>query len=316
MVQVSAIIAVYNGAATIAEAVDSALSQTWPRLEVIVTDDGSTDATRQILGGYGDRIKVITQSNRGPAAARNAAVRAASGEYLAFLDADDRWQPQMIERTVTALIANPACVMAFTNLAVIDSNGRSLDSTLVGAETAHAPTLDEMLARMWPIMTSAVVIRRQAFERAGGFHEEFKRASLEDIYLWIIVREQGPFLYVPEALAQWRFSLFPGRLKSVGGDPQPAKVFARLLSERYGVSVEPLLRARRRAARSILGYIGLLAMKEGDVARAREALGDALRIDPWRLRNYLRMIRTYLPNRIARALSGRTGRALRQSASQ
>lgn len=81
------------------------------------------------------------------------------------------------------------------------------------------------------------------------------------------------------------------------------------MRERWGVSAEPLLKARARAARSILGYIGLLAMRQGDSGRAREALGDALRIDPWRLRNYLRLIRTYLPNRIARALSGRTGRA-------
>lgn len=311
MAQVSAIIAVYNGAATIAEAVDSALAQTWPGLEVIVADDGSTDATREILDGYRDRVKVIAQSNRGPSAARNAAVRAASGRYLAFLDADDRWLPTMIERTVSALEANPKCVLAYANLSVIDSQGLALSSSMVGAEMAHAPALDEMLVRMWPIMTSAVVIRREAFERAGGFREEFKRASYEDIHLWITVREQGPFVYVPETLAQWRFSIFPGRLKNAGGNREAAKVFTRLLNERYGVSAEPMLRARRRATRSILGYIGLIAMREGDAARARAAFAYALRIDPLRFKNYLRMARTYLPAGIARALSGRAGGAPR-----
>jgi glycosyltransferase involved in cell wall biosynthesis len=308
MARVSAIIPVYNGAATVAEAIDSALGQSWRDLEVIVADDGSTDATRAILERYGERIRIVAQPNRGPAAARNAAARIAAGEYLAFLDADDRWQPAMIERAVAVLDRAPECPLAYTDLSVVDSRGRTLASSMIGGATAHPPALDEMLSRMWPIMTSGVMMRRTAFDRAGGFCEEFARASYEDIHFWIVVREQGPFRYIPEPLAVWRFSLFPGRLKQAGGNAAAGELFARLLRERYGVSAEPLLKSRIRAPRSILGYIGLLAMRKGDAAEAREAFAYALRIDPLRVKNYLRLLRTYLPARIARALSGRTGR--------
>ncbi|HXZ87495.1 MAG TPA: glycosyltransferase family A protein [Candidatus Binataceae bacterium] len=309
MPRVSAIIPVYNGAATIAEAVDSALAQSWRDLEVIVVDDGSNDDTPAILDRYGDRIRVIAQRNRGPAAARNAAARIATGEYLAFLDADDRWLPTMIERCLAELEKAPECVLAYTNLSVVDSGGRTLATSLINGETAHAPTLEEMLGQMWPIMTSGVVIKRAAFDRTGGFREEFTRASFEDIHLWMVAREQGPFRYIQEPMAVWRFSLFPGRLKKAGGNVAAGEVLDRIMRERWGVSAGPLLKTRARAARSILGYIGLLAMREGDARRAREAFGDALRIDPWRVRNLLRLIRTYLPTRVARALSGRTGRA-------
>jgi glycosyltransferase involved in cell wall biosynthesis len=309
MARVSAIIPVYNGAATIAEAVDSALAQTLRDVEVIVVDDGSRDESVAILKRYGDRIRVISQDNRGPAAARNAAVRVATGEYLAFLDADDYWMPTMVERCLAALEQTTECVLAYCNLALVDSSGKALDASLISGETAHAPTMHEMLHRMWPIMTSGVVMRRAAFDRAGGFCEEFRRASYEDIYLWMVAREQGPFSYIPEALAVWRFSLFPGRFKKPGGNTAAGVTFDRLMLERWGVSAAPLLETRARAARSILGYIGLLAMRSGDAARARQAFGDALRIDPWRTRNYLRFVRTYLPTRIARAFSGRTGRA-------
>ena len=306
MTRVSAIIPVYNGAATIAEAIDSALGQTWRDLEVIVADDGSTDETRAILDRYGDRIRVVTQSNRGPAAARNAAVRIAAGEYLAFLDADDRWMPPMIERTVAVLDRDPECPLVYTNLAVVDSRGRKLAPAMIGGDLAHPPTLDEMLSRMWPIMTSGVVMRRTAFDRAGGFCEEFARASYEDIHFWIVVREQGPFRYIPEPLAVWRFSLFPGRLKQAGGNAAAGELFARLLRERYGVSAEPLLKSRIRAPRSILGYIGLLAMREGCRAKARRHFIHALKCDPLSVKNALRLMRSFLPARLAQRLTGRS----------
>jgi glycosyltransferase involved in cell wall biosynthesis len=306
MTRVSVVVPVYNGAATIAEAIDSALAQTCASREVIVVNDGSTDATVDVLRPYAGCVRVIDRPNGGIAAARNTGVAAAIGEYLAFLDCDDIWMPTMVERAIAALDADPACVLAYSNCAVVDSDGRDLRSALIGAGADHAPTLDEMLARLWPIMPSAVVMRRATFDACGGFSEEFRSYGFEDVIFWLRAREQGPFHYIPECLVKWRFALFPRPLKTGWHKPEARITFDRMLRERYGVSADRLLAARARANRSLLGYIGLRALRDGDRKLAREAFRRALQTNPRRMKSILRYLKTYLPLRVARALSGRT----------
>jgi glycosyltransferase involved in cell wall biosynthesis len=306
MARVTAIVPVYNGAATIAEAIDSALAQSYRDLEVIVVNDGSSDATAEVLRRYEGRIRVIDRKNGGIAAARNTGVAASQSEYLAFLDCDDIWAPTMVERTVAALDDNRDCVLAYTNCAVIDSDGHDLRSALVGAGVDHAPTLDEMLSRLWPIMPSAVIMRRSIFDACGGFSEEFRSYGFEDVIFWLRVREEGAFHYLPECLVKWRFSLFPSPLKTRWRKPEACITFDRILRERYGISSDRLLAARARANRSILGYIGLRALRDGNRASAREAFRRALQMKPTRVKSILRYLKTYLPLGMARALSGRT----------
>jgi len=305
MVRVSAIIPVFNGSATLRQAIDSVLHQREVNFELIVVDDGSTDSTPAIIESYGDRIQRITQSNKGPAAARNLAVRSARGEYLAFLDADDQWLPGMLQRTAAMLDSDPDCALAYGNLLLVDSDGHSLAAQLIAEEYAHAPSMDEILAKMWPIMPSASLIRRPAFNACGGFVEEFRGAGFEDAYLWLSLREQGHFNYIPEPLAVWRFSWFPRPLK-VQPFSRDSQTFARLVKGRYGIDPSRLVAARIRATRSILGYAGLRALQRGDRRSARHAFAGALKLDPLRARNILRFLRTFLPLRVARSLSGRT----------
>jgi glycosyltransferase involved in cell wall biosynthesis len=307
MIKVSAIIPVFNGAATLRQAIDSALAQGSGRLELIVVDDGSTDSTPAIIESYGTHIRQIRQSNAGPAAARNAGVRNAQGQYLAFLDADDRWLPGMLDRAIVMLDSDPDCVMVYGNLFMVDSDGRSLGTSLIHHEYSHPPSMEEILQRMWPIMPSAALIRRSAFDACGGFVEEFRGAGFEDAFLWLRLREQGHFRYVPEPLAAWRFSWFPNPLKA-RPDSRDAETFARLVRQYYGVDPSKLAAARIRAPRSILGYAGLRALRLGDRQSARRAFAGALKLDPLRVRNVLRFIRTFLPLRLARSLSGRTRR--------
>jgi glycosyltransferase involved in cell wall biosynthesis len=304
--KVSIIMPAFNAAATVADAVDSALQQTYRDFELLVVDDGSTDPTSEILAQYADQIRVIHQPNAGLSAARNAALRIAQGDYVAFLDADDIWLPTMLERTVAALEQDPSSVLVYTNLAVVDSKGAPLGTALIAPALAHAPSLTELLTSLWPIMPSAVVMRRAVLEKCGGFSEAFRSYGYEDAWCWIRAREYGGFRYIPECLVKWRFSLFPLALKKPGGDRRSSALFARLVRQRYGVSAAPLVRSRLRAARSISGFIGLKALRDGDKTRAREAFRLALRLDRWRLKNYLRMLRTYMPNGLARALTGST----------
>src|SRR5271170_984906 len=295
MARVSVIMPVYNGAATIAEAIDSALAQSYRDLEVIVVNDGSTDATAEVLRRYDGRIRIIDRPNGGIAAARNTGVATSTGEYLAFLDCDDIWMPQMVERAVAALDGDSGCVLAYTNCAVIDSEGRDLHSALIGAGVDYAPTLEEMLSRLWPIMPSAVAMRRATFDACGGFSEEFRSYGFEDVTFWLRAREHGAFYYDPECLVKWRFSLFPRPIKTGWRRPEAAVTFDRILRERYGVGADRLLAARSRANRSIFGYIGLRALRDGDRISAREAFRRALRINPLRVKNLLRYLKTYLP---------------------
>lgn len=306
MARVAVIVPVYNGAETVAEAISSVLAQSYRDFEIVAIDDGSTDSSAVVLRSFAGSIRIITRPNGGISAARNSGLRESSSEYVALLDCDDTWMPTMLERTVAALHRDNACVMAYTNLSVSDSNGRPLNTALVGPEVAHAPTFDEMFATLWPIMPSAVVIRRHALEAIGGFAEEFRSYGFEDAYCWMRLREVGLFTYIPEPLVNWRFSPYPKPLKSFSAHPESRAMFARLVQDRWGRSVEPLLRSRARASRSILGYIGLSELRNGNAEQARDAFRRALQLDPRRLKNYFRLLRTYLPAGLARALSGRT----------
>ena len=309
------IIAAYNAASTIAATLDSVLAQTFTDFEIICVDDGSTDRTSAILAEYSDRVRVVDQPNSGPAAARNHGARLSSGEYLAFLDADDLWMPTMLERTVAALDADPSLTLVYCNPSVADSEGVSIGTTLTGNGFDHAPSLNELLTQLWPIMPSAALVRRDAYDRCGGYRDELRGASFrfEDVDFWIRIRELGPFEYIPEELIVWRFAWFPRELKKLPDYSKALHVFEAFLQEHYGVSAMPLVEARARAPRSILAHIGLKALRDGDRPRARAAFARAIQVDRYRIKNYLRWFRAFLPHRLAQSLSGSGSRSARSA---
>ena len=305
---VSALIPVFNGAATIARAVDSALAQSLARsLEVIVVNDGSTDSTPAVLKRYYPQIIVVNQPNRGLAAARNAGAAIAKGEYLAFLDADDIWLPNKLALTTAALDRASDAVLAYSDITPVDDEGSELPSSPITPELAHAPSMSELLTRWWPILPSAVVMRRNSYEICGGFCERFRR-SYEDVDLWLRAREQGNFIFLDARLLKYRTTPVSERMEKYEDD---YAVFVQRVRERYGARARALLRATRHAYVSALGHSGLIAMRDGDVAAAREKFLRALRYDPTHLKTALRLARTFLPKSAARALSGRTRRPLR-----
>jgi glycosyltransferase involved in cell wall biosynthesis len=126
--RVSVIIPAYNAAATIAGTVDSVIAQSLQDFEIICVDDGSTDDTLAIMKQFGDRVRLLEQSNSGPATGRNNGARSSSGGYLAFLDADDVWTPQFLERGVATLDADPALSLVYCNCALADSEGVPIDT--------------------------------------------------------------------------------------------------------------------------------------------------------------------------------------------
>src|SRR6202023_3733794 len=189
---VSVIIPVFNGADTIAAAIDSALAQEFGGdIEVIVVNDGSTDATSSVLDAYRARVTVLDRVNGGPASARNAGVRASHGEYIAFLDADDIWMPGKLEQTLAALERDSNAAMIYTNASIMAANGEMLGTTYTPATEKRAPAMDYLLSGRWNILPSTAVMKRATFDAIGGFREEFATGhpQWEDSYFMIVARE-------------------------------------------------------------------------------------------------------------------------------
>ena len=306
--RVSVIIPVYNGAATIDRALKSVFDQTFTDYEVVVVDDGSTDDTPSVLAKYGDKIRVVRKSNRGLPAARNTAVAASRGELLALIDHDDEWLPRKLELSVAAMLAEPNAVLLYSDMIVVNEVGEQIRRSQIHPDTAHAPTMDEMLARIWPITPSTVVMRRDAFDRAGGFCEQL--ISAEDIHFWLLMREQGHFIYLPDRLVRFTFGeLFP---KILNRDIGPTAIVD-LIRARYGARAEGLVKNFIRHRVRMIANIGVIEMSRGNMAGARRCFIRVLKYDPRHVKSYLRIVRTFLPAPVRRALGGRASRAPRSS---
>ena len=170
---VSVIIPVYNGERFLAEAVESVFAQTYRAVEIIVVDDGSTDGTASVAGRFGDRITFLRQDNAGVGPARNRGVRAASGAFIAFLDADDAWTRGKLALQVAALREDRALDLVFGRVCQV--RDAEWVETLCAA---HHPA-----ATMAGVNAGAMLIRREAFDRVGEFPSHHVIAEFLDWYL-------------------------------------------------------------------------------------------------------------------------------------
>jgi glycosyltransferase involved in cell wall biosynthesis len=297
--RVSVIIPVHNGARTVPRALASVFAQTFTNYEVVVVNDGSTDDTASVLAGYGDRIRVISQPNRGLSAARNAGVRASTSEYIAFLDDDDEWMPAKLARCVPVLDADPECALVYTLALRVDTQGRQMDPPIAQPDGAESPTMKELLAHPWNVVPSQFVVRREVFERCGGFHERFV-TSCEDLYFLLNARECGHFRRVPEPLLRKETRpLYP---KALEREPE-CDLFVELVRERYGSSADGLIDGFRLSRVKVLRHLGHVLIGEGRPDDARRCLARVIHYQPASPKAYRRYLRTFLPMRATRRTS-------------
>jgi len=152
---------VFNGARYLAEALESVFAQTHPSVEAIVVDDGSTDDTPAVVAAFGARLRAFRQPNAGPAAARNRGVRAARGDFVAFLDADDLWLPDKLERQLARFAARPELDLCFCEM---------VNFWIPELAEEEARFQDHRIARpVAALLASTLVARRSAFEAVGEF---------------------------------------------------------------------------------------------------------------------------------------------------
>jgi glycosyltransferase involved in cell wall biosynthesis len=179
------------------DAIESVLAQSFQDLEVIVVDDGSTDGTSQILGAYGNCLRVIEQANGGASSARNTGIRTAKGEWIAFLDSDDVWEPDKLKIQAEDLRKSPRAVAHMVD--VTFSRGsvrcpslfelRGLRPEFTRQPFRDRPLLDVLLAQFF---TSSWLVQRRVIEAVGYFDPSVR--IFEDIDLLTRVALEGPFI--------------------------------------------------------------------------------------------------------------------------
>jgi hypothetical protein len=202
MPQISVIVPARNVEPYIAEALESALSQTPPPAEIIVVDDGSTDRTAEVARGCGPLVTVISQRVNGSGPARNLAIQRSSGDWLAFLDADDIWLPGKLERQL-AKIGPDTRLVCTDRFNIGDLNGLPL----IHGELQPQRDGDVFLALLLHenfITTSSVLLRRDAFVEAGGFPVEADLVVAQDWDLWMRVTARHPIEACFEPLVKYR----------------------------------------------------------------------------------------------------------------
>ncbi len=204
MPSISVIIPVYNGEKTIHETIESVLNQTLSDFEVIVINDGSQDSTLEIVSSIQDpRLKVISYPNAGLSVTRNRGISLASGDYIAFIDADDLWTPDKLESQFKALQANPQAAVAYSWTNHIDESSQF--SRTGSHMTVSGNVYAKLLLANFLENGSNPLIRRQALTTVGGFDETLIAAEDWDMYLRLAAHYH--FVAVPSPQVLYRISI-------------------------------------------------------------------------------------------------------------
>jgi glycosyltransferase involved in cell wall biosynthesis len=202
-VDISVVIPLYNKEREIAATLRSVLAQTLLPAEIIVVDDGSTDGSAAaVLAVESPLIRLISQPNAGVSAARNRGAQEAAGRYVAFLDADDTWEPQFIETIARLINQYPDCGVYATGFRIV-RHGRGRIAKSPKSEGVVVDFFRESMSR-YICTSSSVAISKADFMAVGGFPEGMKMG--EDLFLWIKLGYQYPVCFTPSPLANYMVS--------------------------------------------------------------------------------------------------------------
>ncbi len=208
MPKVSVIIPAYNAQKYLAETIDSVMAQTFSDFELIVVDDGSKDKTvsiiRQYQAKYPEKIRLIQKENGGPASARNAGIRVANGEYIAFNDADDLWLPEKLEKQVAYFDAQlPEVGLVYTDARKFDHDGLWTLPKRFNHKFVEGMIYKDLLKdNMVP--NQSVLVRKKCFEDVGLFDESPEVFTSEDYDMWLRIALKYEINYLDEILSLYR----------------------------------------------------------------------------------------------------------------
>ena len=282
---VSVVIPVCNAEPYLEDTLKSVFAQTYPHIEIIAVDDGSTDRSVDILERYSDRLVLIKQKNSNAAAARNRGVREATGKWIAFLDADDLWSPDKIRRQLDAC---GHCVWSYTDSIFMGGvNDGKKDSDL---NKKYQGRVLEMLVCNNFVGASSVMIQRQVYLDAGGFNEPLQ--SIEDWELWIRLASVHEIAYVNEPLVTYRVHSSSASRSTHKTLPYHMKVIEMVFAE--GGPAERLRHLMPSAKARSYSICSQIAEEEGDYSFAFRCSVLACRQEPLGTRLWERAFKSFV----------------------
>jgi glycosyltransferase involved in cell wall biosynthesis len=286
MPKVSVLMPSFNYARYLPVAIESVLSQSYADLELIITDDCSTDESREIVEHWRrlDRriVPVLHDVNRGLARARNSGLAISSGEFVALCDADDVWQPEKLKTQMECFRTHPQLGLVHSDSAIIDGDGKQtgqrFSSLLHRKGQITSGNLFEELCERNFLCVPTVILRREAIDYAGGFEENLR--SLEDWVCWTKVSRKYSFHYVGEALVQYRIHGAGLSSNPKGMAHNRVKAF-RFLLDSFS-DIPPRLRSR------MLYSLGVSHLETSESRNAFRAFVDSIRANPAEIRSWAR----------------------------
>lgn len=293
---VSVVIPTFNRAESVGRAIRSVMEQEASPAEIVVVDDGSTDATRDVLEQFGSRIVSVAIAHSGlPSVARNAGIQASSSELVAFLDSDDEWLPYKLGAQLRTLEQDDSVGMVCSNCFVRSSADDRHEQTYF-AQTQRGRTLGFAdLLRSNTVVNSTAIVSRSALDQAGPFDEDPLLRGVEDYDLWLRVSQVAGIRYLPEALAVYRDRA--DSIRSAGPRSQYWLALLRILEKIAEMSPETYLSYRRiidQRRSACLGALASVYAREGRGNGMLKASLDRIRVAPASPVPYLSLLKNGL----------------------
>ena len=330
---VSVIIPTYNRARLVGAAIESALAQDYPNLEILVIDDGSKDDTREMLArAYGSNPKVrsLHKANGGVSSARNLGIRESRGEFIAFLDADDVWLPGKVSLQLECLRHFPEAGMVWTEMAAVDGADRLVHERYLrkmysaykyyptarqlfakGLQEARIGGFDAFCGDIFSPMvlgnlihTSTALLRRERLTKVGFFNEAYKTG--EDYPFHLKTCKEGPVAFVDAVTIRYAIGL----ADSLTSPEKMVQISLNFLStleqtlalERERVSLPPALMRERLA--DAYAWVGDEYLKAGSAGEARAYFIKSIQADPTKLSRMKGLFKALLPFGLRARLTG------------
>ena len=296
---VTVITPTYNQDQYILETAYSVLSQTYPNIEYIIINDGSTDTTEQVLKKLPKEVVIINQPNVGQSATLNRGWSMAKGKYLAYLSSDDLYAPNLIKRMVDVLENDADTVCAFPNCDQIDENGKVLKRAV-----CKPFSFAELLIKQECFIGPGAVFRASAFEEEGGWRSDLRLCP--DREFWLRLGRRGRIEFVSDVLAFYR--THGGSISYGDVSADAALEFLRITEECYAneASLPAEVQGRSREAQGYGLFIAAkFALRRGDIRAAIDYYHKARNLNPHlrSFRTLLILIKTTLSKPIRRVIT-------------